>query len=331
MVKGDRMRVLVLTNDYPSERSPGSAPCIRNQVETLRTLGVDVTLHVIDTSRKANYLDAAIRVATGQLRTPGYDLVHAHYGYCGLVARLNIRAPLVVTFRGSDLLYPGQRPLGLLASAVADHVIVMTKEMRAAAGRRDAIVLPYGVDDELFRPADTLPARRALGLPVDRRIVLFPWSPDRWEKRYHVAQAAVARLARREPGAMLLPVWGRSQAEIASYMNACDAMILTSDHEGSPVAVREAIACGLPVVSVDVGDVRDLVGRIGGCFIGDDDPESLADGLAAAIRHGRVEPPPGVREQISNLSVTRRLVALYESFVGRRSGRPGGPRSERAA
>ena len=64
---------------------------------------------------------------------------------------------------------------------------------------------------------------------------------------------------------------------VAKYMNACDAIVLASDHEGAPMAIREAMACGLPVVSVDVGDVRDTIGEVEGCYLCRQEAEDLAE------------------------------------------------------
>ena len=63
-------------------------------------------------------------------------------------------------------------------------------------------------------------------------------------------------------------------------MNACDVLLMTSLHEGSPNVVKEALACNLPIVSTDVGDVRNRIGALDGCVVcATDDPATIAEAL----------------------------------------------------
>lgn len=95
-----------------------------------------------------------------------------------------------------------------------------------------------------------------LGLPSDGRVALFVGDPARPEKRYWLAQKTVNLLVSRIQVELIVASSGPYEQVPLYYMNACDALLLTSSHEGSPNAVKEALACNLPVVSVDVGDVR---------------------------------------------------------------------------
>ena len=50
-------------------------------------------------------------------------------------------------------------------------------------------------------------------------------------------------------------------------MNAADALVLASHSEGSPNAIKEAMAVNLPVITVDVGDAVDVIGATEGCYV----------------------------------------------------------------
>src|SRR5207245_888140 len=191
-----------------------------------------------------------------------YDIVHAHYGLSALPAWFRLHAPLVMTLHGGDLL---GGPLERLCSRViwrfADAVIVVSEEMRR---RVPGIVIPCGVDLNLFRPYNRDAARARLGWPPGKRLILFPFDPKRPVKRYDLAKAAVDRLVEEGIGAELVTVFGVENREMPWYYSAADAMILCSDREGSPTAVKEALACNLPVVANDVGDVRDILSGVAG-------------------------------------------------------------------
>jgi glycosyltransferase involved in cell wall biosynthesis len=147
--------------------------------------------------------------------------------------------------------------------------------------------------------------------------VLFPADRARAEKRFPLAEAAVEALRGRGADVVLHALAGVPHDEVPTWINAADAVLLTSTHEGSPNAVKEALACDVPVVSVDVGDVRSLLDGIAGCVVAPADPAGLADGLAAVLSGpGRVE----ARERHLGLSLERaaeRLIEVYETVLER--------------
>jgi glycosyltransferase involved in cell wall biosynthesis len=312
------IRVLAVTNHYPSELSPGDTPCIRDQIEALRRLGLEVEVVRIDrTRRRWSYLQVAARLFSSSFRRKRYDLVHAYYGYVGLLARLQFRCPVVVTFRGSDLLSRRNRRLGLAIARMVDGVIVMSAEMQRASRRADARIIPFGVDLERFAPCPRERARRELGLPVEGSLVLFPWDPSRPEKRFDVAQAAVEELKRERANVRLLTLWNETPETVAKYMNACDALVLVSDREGAPMAVREALACRLPVVSVDVGDVRRVIGDVDGCHICRQDVGDVAQKLRVVLDRGERlarSAMPDVKRSAEE------VIEVYEAVLGRGRG-----------
>ncbi|NLE45898.1 MAG: glycosyltransferase family 4 protein [Chloroflexi bacterium] len=283
----EKLRVLVVTNTYPTADRPGDTPQVHDQVEALRAKGCDIDLMYVNRYEgRRSYARAAWAMLLLSLRSQRYDLVHAYYGHCGLLARLQFRYPIVVTFLGSDLLHPRDGAIGKVVAKVVDGVIVQSEEMKRAARRGDAYVIPMGVNLHLFTPYPMEDSRRELGLALDERLVLFPWNPARAVKRFDIVQEAVEIAQQSDARIRLVPVYDEPHAVVAKYMSACDVMVLASDHEGSPMAVREAMACNLPVVSVDVGDVRQIIGDTQGCYLCRREPLDIAAKLGLALQHG---------------------------------------------
>jgi glycosyltransferase involved in cell wall biosynthesis len=328
------IRVLMITSDWPDHASwGGTATFISRQVDFLRAAGVDVDVFRFrGNGSPLRYASAWLGVQR-RLRRQRYDLVHAQFGQSGLLA-LPKRLPLVVTFRGDDLegvlsnttgrLTARGRLLPLLSRVVArraDATIVVSAHMKALLPRQaQPHVIPSGLDLERFRLIPQAEARSHLGLPFDRRLVLFVGSPTSSRKRYALARQAVEIVKRSLPAELVLG-WAVPHEEIPYFMNACDALVFTSRQEGSPNVVKEALACNLPVVSVAIGDVPERLRDLAGCEVSADDrPETIAAGLVRALgRRARV----AGRERMLELDehvITARVIDVYRSVLARGNG-----------
>ena len=321
------IRVLMVTSDWPTPGQPRTTYFIKRQAEFLQAAGVLVDVfHFRGRRNPWNYLSAWWRLRR-RLARNYYDLVHAQFGHSGMLAYPK-RLPLVVTFRGSDLLGEVGRGgrytlVGKLLQRVsravarrADAVIVVSEHMKAELPPRvPAHVIPSGLDFELFRPIPRDDARRHLGLSLDRPLVLFAGSPDWPRKRYALARQAVDILGRTLP-ADLVVAWGVTHDEIPFFMSACDALVFTSMQEGSPNVVKEALACDLPVVSVSVGDVPARLRGVAGCELcADERPETIAAALERVLRRGgRAAGRAAVRELDERL-LTQRVIEIYRSVI----------------
>jgi glycosyltransferase involved in cell wall biosynthesis len=283
----EKLRILAVTNTYPTAEKPGDTPQIRDQLEALKAKGVQVELMYVDRHKgKWSYVEAAWRIFLLSFRRKRYHLIHAYYGHCGLLARLQIRYPIVVTFLGSDLLHPRDGAIGKAVARLANRIIVQSEEMKRIAKRDDAYVIPMGVNLELFISYPMEDARRELGLALDERLVLFPWNPARAVKRFDLVEEAIQIVQQSDGRVHLVSIFDEPHETVVKYMNACDVMVLASDHEGSPMALREAMACNLPIVSVDVGDVRQIIENTEGCYICKREPSDIAAKLGFALERG---------------------------------------------
>src|SRR5260221_1383348 len=328
------IRVLMITSDWPDHASwGGTATFISRQVDFLRAAGVDVDVYRFrGNGSPLRYASAWLGVQR-RLRRQRYDLVHAQFGQSGLLA-LPKRLPLVVTFRGYDLegvlnktterLTARGRVLPLLSRAVArraDATIVVSAHMKAVLhGEARPHVIPSGLDLERFRLIPQAEARSHLGLPFDRRLVLFVGSPTSSRKRYDLAREAVEILQRTLPAELVLG-WAVPHEQIPYFMNACAALVFTSRQEGSPNVVKQSRACNLPVLSVAVRDVPERLRDLAGCEISvDDRPETIAAGLVRAL--GRGQRIAG-RERMLELDehvITERGIGVYRSVLTHGNG-----------
>jgi teichuronic acid biosynthesis glycosyltransferase TuaC len=328
-----RVRVLVVTNMYPTDAHPADGTFVAAQVESLRDVGLDIEVLFLDRVKVGRqvYRNLA-ETARATFNTVNPDLVHVMYGgvMSAVVTKAIRERPVLVSFCGSDLL--GIRAgafqklssrFGVAASkraaARAAGIVVKSENLLNALptgiDRSRVWLLPNGVDLRRFSPRDRLECQRHLGWDASRRHVLFPADPTRPEKRFALAEDSVARLNQNGADIELHVLKGVPHEDVPEWLNAAEAILVTSTHEGSPNAVKEALACNVPVVSVDVGDVRARISGIDGCFIADPTEEDLA------VKLGRVferEAPIDARKQMAEISlehVAEQLRQIYGTLT----------------
>jgi glycosyltransferase involved in cell wall biosynthesis len=172
-------------------------------------------------------------------------------------------------------------------------------------------IVPNGVDFTRFVPMERVACQRRLEWSTERSHVLFPAPRSRGEKRYELAAQAVGLLEREGHEVELHALEGVSHDQVPIWLNAAHAVVLTSRREGSPNVVKEALACNVPVVSVDVGDVRERLAGIAGCFVTEPTPQDLAQKLARVLP-GRTSVDG--RTAIADLSLERVAEKLREIY-----------------
>ena len=234
-------------------------------------LGVDVDVEVVGNTRGSkDYLLAIPRVRrrlrAEQRAGRAYDVVHAHYGLTSLATRFVGPVPRVLTFYGSDINLPTERRLSRLGTGGVAKRVYVSERLARTVGDTASEVIPNGVDFNVFAPGDRTAARRRFGIDERELVVLFAGKPAVAQKGYDVFSDVVAGLRRRglPVRELLLTASGQSRADVVAKLDAADCLLFCSRYgsEGSPTVVKEATVMGLPVVSVDVGDVSEILAEV---------------------------------------------------------------------
>ena len=328
------MRVLAVTNIYPTSEHPTLGTFIAEQIRGLRRIGLEVDTLCVDRTEKgmAAYFDLPDRLQS-QIELFRPDVVHAMYGgvMAAQVMRTVKQIPTVVTFHGSDLLgehLSGMKrelfaTLGVWAShraaRRASAAIVVSKKLRDKVGTdipRDRLhVIPCGIDLDRIKPLDIETCRSRLGWSSAQFHVLFPANNGDPVKRPGLAQASVDALIKSGVRAELHFLKGVPYGEVPIWINASDALLLTSLHEGSPTVVKEAMACNVPIVAVDVGDVAEQIQGVEGCFISEADPQELAAKLRLVYMHRRRVSSRALMDKFDLDRIAIRIADVYESTI----------------
>jgi glycosyltransferase involved in cell wall biosynthesis len=315
------MRILVVTNMYPTPERPSLGTFVRGEVDSLKREGVESDVLFVDgRGSRLNYLWGLFRF-WARLVSRRYDLIHAHYVFCGFISRMQIWYPVILTHHRAGALTSWETPLCRIINRLVDKVIDRSQEIKNVPGFGMIEVIPAGIDLDLFKPMDKEECRASLGLPTNSKLVLWVGDHRRPEKRFDLVTESVSRLQRMVPEVELVLVSGKPQNLVPLYMNACDVLALVSDGEGSPNVIKEAMACNLPIVSVPVGDVPEVIGGTDGCYLCSQAPQDVANKLALVLQRGKRTTG---RNNVSHLelgAVARRFVTLYREVIRKKRGK----------
>jgi teichuronic acid biosynthesis glycosyltransferase TuaC len=330
----ETMRVLAVTNMYPTPETPGSGTFVERQIAGLKKIGLEVEVIFVDRLKRGMQaykgLGCKVNAAVEEIDP---EVVHVMYG--GVMANLVTSAiknkPTIVTFHGSDIL--GENLSGTVRKLIAQYgvwaswnaalhasgIIVVSKHLGERLPRSinpaKVRVIPCGIDLDRFKPLDQRLCQNRLNWDSQHFHVLFPANSGDPVKRPELARSAVQALRRSGIAAELHCLKGIPNREVAIWINASDVLLLTSLHEGSPVVVKEALACNVPVVSVDVGDVGERIQSIGGCYVASANADSLAAKLIS-VYYGprRIEG----RSRVFDLSIEQtasKIKSFYKEVI----------------
>ncbi|WP_144905698.1 glycosyltransferase family 4 protein [Halobellus captivus] len=267
------------------------SPFFEKQIQALEERGVSCTVVSMpkrgETARSVlSYGSFYSRVL--QSAMDDFDIVHANYGLVGPFALAQPNRPVVLTLWGSEVM-GSSRWLDALSAWTARQCDAVVAPSPAIAARLDCDhhLVPFGVDTDLFEPIPQHEAREQVGWDPDEHVVLFPYPPRRTVKNYPLAERVVAQLP---DNVVLKTMWGVPYEKVPVYMNASDTVLVTSRRESGPMVVKEATACGVPVVSTDVGFVADVLEDVPQSFVCSSEAE-LVEGLRAALTAETSESP----------------------------------------
>ena len=309
------MKILIVA----SGNHANIAPFVKEQMEALQKAGHTVFPFTVNGHGPLGYLSNLWPLKV-TIRKFEPDIIHAHYGLCGLFSTLQHQVPVVVTYHGSDINSRCIRPLSRLAMRRAAFNIFVSETLQNTAlhsnnqtikQSNNQTVLPCGVDLDRFAPIPREDARKKLGLLPEGHYVLFSGAFDIEIKNAPLAQASCALL----PDTTLLELRNRSREEVALLMNAADVLLVTSRHEGSPQVVKEALACNLPVVSTDVGDIATLLSSTQGGSIAEATPQALATAMEPFLDAPHRTQAREKMGPYSNTLIASQLCTIYNQTI----------------
>jgi glycosyltransferase involved in cell wall biosynthesis len=293
----------------------GVGTIVRKQGESLIRAGIDVDFFTINKKGIFGYL-ISIPELIKRIKKDNIDLIHAHYSFSAFSAALAFTGkPLVVSLMGSDTMKKGilKIAIKIFNRFSWSKVIVKSRNMEKSVGIQNCEIIPNGVDFEQFKPIPMALARKELNWDEDNKYIIFVSDPNRFEKNFSLAKESVRNL--KEDNVELIAVYNISHQYIPLYMSAANVLVLTSLWEGSPNVIKEAMACNLPIVSTDVGDVKELISSTDGCYIAPADPMDFAIELEKAL--GFTKPTNG-RENIKFLDqniIAEKIIGIYKSVI----------------
>lgn len=315
------MKVLIVTNMFPDKKNPYNGIFVAEQIDAIRTYhpGISFDVCYIDGRKgKLEYLKSIFYV-NQKIRKGDYDLIHIHFGLSGIYLLWPFRKqiPTLVTFHGSDIQPKAENgsltlQISRYAAKSAHCCITLNQEMDALVKNYNpnTRIVPCSIDTHLFRPAETKK-------DTDCKKIIFPCNHGMKVKNYPLF-CRVLSLLREKYGIACeeIELKGFSRPQVAKLFSEADLLLMTSNSEGSPQAVKEAMACNLPVVSTPVGDVGELLQDVRHCYVSQQhDAEELA---ALCIRSFSLS-GMGMsgREKIQEMKLDDRSIAykIYEIYT----------------
>lgn len=315
------MRVLHITTNYPTPDYPIFGIFVKEQVDSLRALGMDCDVFYCDRRGRGTwmYLTYIPRLWWKILRGR-YDIIHCHHALSALICLCTLW-PLfkkcVVSYQ-NDPAREWKLNCFSLIHLCFNRIIIKNTSTYLSKSR--TVYLPNGCNADFFEPKDRIACRKELGLNPEAVYILYMDS-NKWgrtQKRKDRFDAVLELLRHDGADVRALELYNTPRELIPAYMNACNMHLISSDFEGSPNSVKECMCCNVPVVSTDVGNVRDMIGDIPGCYVvADFSPEALARAVMMVLNSP--EPFRGrdafLKKGYSLSDVALKLKSLYEEIL----------------
>ena len=319
------MKILIVAS-YNKNRF---VPFVTEQAEALQAAGCEVEWFGVQGKGIKGYLRELPRLRK-MIREIKPDVIHAHYGLSCLLANLATRkVPVVSTYHGSDINEPKVLPFSKVAIWLsAWNIFVSKRNVDIANPEKRWSLIPCGVT--LPQPWSESQKQKVEQLTLNQwvegvlepnmRHVLFAGAFDNAVKDPELAKQAMNELTNEGVKADLIELKGYNRDQVNALMYNCDALLMTSKTEGSPQVVKEAMACGCPIVSVDVGDVAERTEGVDGCFVVKSrEPREIAAAIEKAlVFKGRTNGRDKIIEfGLTNELVAKQIIEIYENIINK--------------
>ena len=291
------------------------SPIVQNQANSLIKAGIEVDFFPIKGKGIVGYL-SNVKKLRKFIKGRKYDIVHAHYYLCGIVASLSGAKPIVVSLMGSDVyaFWLNRFMIRIFAKISWNKVIVKTPDLYRKIKLIKSSIVPNGVDMDVFKPVPKEKVMNQVNFP-DGFNIIFVADPSRKEKNFALAEKAVNLLD--NTNIHLHKIYKISVKDLVNYYNAADLLLLTSLWEGSPNVIKEAMACNCPIISTKVGDVNRLLEGIEGCYLSSYDPGNIASQIRKSLEFGGKTTGRNkiIQLGLDSETVAKEIIKIYKSSI----------------
>jgi len=283
-----------------------------------------------------------------------FSLIHAHflrYGFIGATLKSISGKPLVVTGHGRDVYDLPFRDnwykvLARYLLSKADQVITVSqfnaeKLLSLGVSSNKLHVIPNGYNEKLFNPIPLCEARKKLGLPLNKKVLLSVGNLVDVKGHTYLVDAMRIILKKGNDAILvivgsgflkeklqkkskalglngkILFVGGKNHEEIPFWINACDIFILPSLSEGFPTIIPEVMACGKPIVGTKVGGVPEIItNKEVGILVSPKNPQELALTIIDALdKRWYPDVILNYAKQYSWSSLVPQIISVYKEIV----------------
>ena len=318
----------MITSEWPGKSSPNDVPFLGEFFKHINSIGVTTEIYKISNRSFLNWVKDLLRIKK-ILSDTNFDIIHTHWGY-NFIYSFCFSYPQVITFHGSDLNIPKTwtvrniiiHLLSRLATIFSNYNIFVSGDLSKFNKNKPlkSSVVPMGVNLEKFFPDDKIECRKKLKLPLNKNLILFGGNTTQPVKRYYLAKKAFKNL---DDNYHLINLNYNSYEFMPLYINASDMLLMTSSSEGSPMMIKEAIACDIPVVSTNVGDVRKIISGLNNCYILSQNPspstiaKTIKECVKNSLKPGGIEI---INKEYSLNSTVFSIINIYLSLINKKNG-----------
>ena len=313
------INILHVVGFYPDEKMTGNI-FVKEQIGNLNESFPDLNIKVYNIETNLNKFNYFIKRSEfkNYININKVDIVHYHYGLTAIIGLFsNIKAKQIITFHGSDIQdYKTHRIVSKAAIKRFDFEIYVNKAMTEIVKPKNYDVIPCGVNSKIFHPVNEVHCRAKLGLPLDKKIILYAGNKNVKEKNYSLFSKCIKVLKQRDKNIITAELYSMGRESVALMINASDVVVLTSVSEGSPQIIKEAAFCHKPIVTSNVGDVRNILegsnnSHIIETFVPLDFANSIEKALQKKDNEGFIN-----LDGYDNRTISHRIYGVYKKVLG---------------
>lgn len=316
------MKILHITNNYPTLKHPIFGIFVKEQIDSLSDQGIVNEVFFINGREKGKleYLKSILKLRS-YLKGKNYDIIHCHHALSALCFIFSGRIKknkFIISYQNDPLNEHGKYLYHFVKKRC--NAIIL-KNNSPIVDNVSVFYQPNGVNTKFFQPISKKTCFEKLNLSKEKRFILFVSSNFiREQKRYDRFREVLAILKNKYKLSDIeeLKLINTQRSIVPFYFNAASLHLLTSDFEGSPNSVKEAMACNIQVVSTDVGNVKELIDDIHGSYVSNNkNSEELAELVFNSLNYSKAinSREKLIEKKLDIESVARNIISIYKKVI----------------